>query len=246
MNNKVIFFIVSCFFPINCVFAQLSASEIIKKVDEVRNPQMDYITSVEVVSYSLGHEPKSATYDVMVKGKDRTIIKTVLPKVERGRILLMRDRNLWAFFPEVSKPLRLSMQERLIGEVSNGDIARTNFTGDYNAKLLRIEKLGAKEYYVLELIARSAEVTYGKVTLWVEKETYRPFKAEFFAISGRLIKLCFYESYKMRANRIRPTELVMDDPFIKGRKSVIKYDNMKIEEIPEKYFSKEYMKKLMQ
>lgn len=244
-TQLVIILAACCFFPVTYIFAELDPSEIVQKVDEVRSPQLDYTISVEVRSYSGNRQPKSATYEVMVKGRDKTIIKTVLPQIERGRILLMRDRDLWAFFPEVSKPLRLSMQERLIGEVANGDIARANFSGDYDAKLLGTEKMGEKEYYILELIAKSADVTYGKVILWAQKETFWPLKAEFYAVSGRLLKTCSYESYKILADRLRPTELVMEDPVVKGKKSIIKYDNIQVGEIPEKYFAKDYMKKLM-
>lgn len=231
------------YFFVSYAFAQLTPDEIVRKVDEARSPQSDYTVTVEVTSFSPRREAKSATYDVIVKGSDKTIIKTILPEVERNRILLMRDNDLWAFFPEVSKPLRLSLQERLIGEVANGDIARVNFSGDYNAQLLRIETIGQKNYYVLELTAKTPDVTYGRAILWAEKESFWPFKAEFYAISGRLLKTCSYEEYKMLGDRLRPTQLVMEDPVFKGKKSIIKYENIQLGEIPEKFFSKDYMKK---
>ncbi len=243
MRKKTIFLFLICCLPIPALFAQMPPDEIVRKVDEARSPQIDYTMTVEVTSFSPRRKPKSATYDVIVKGSDKTIIKTILPEVERNRILLMRDNDLWAFFPEVSKPLRLSLQERLIGEVANGDIARVNFSGDYNANLLRIEKIGQKNYYVLELTAKTPAVTYGKAILWAEKESFWPFKAEFYAISGRLLKTCSYEEYKMLGDRLRPTQLVMEDPVFKGKKSIIKYTNIQIGEIPEKFFSKDYMKK---
>ncbi|HTY44627.1 MAG TPA: outer membrane lipoprotein-sorting protein [Patescibacteria group bacterium] len=238
--------IAACVIGPACSLAQIAPAEIIQKVDDVRSPQVDYTIAVEVVSYLPNRAPKAARYEVMVKGPERTIIKTVFPETERGRILLMREKDLWAFFPDVSKPLRLSMQERLIGEVSNGDIARLNFAGDYDAKILREERIADKNYYVLELLAKNGEVTYAKVILWAEKETYWPLKAEFYALSGRLLKNCSYENYAMLAEKLRPTRLVMEDPITKGKKSVITYGDIRVGEIPEKYFAKDYMKKFIQ
>jgi hypothetical protein len=229
-----------------CSFAEIDPAEIIQKVDDVRSPQVDYTIAIEVTSYLPNRKPRTTRYEVMVKGPERTIIKTVFPETERGRILLMRDKDLWAFFPDVSKPLRLSMQERLIGEVSNGDIARLNFAGDYNAKILREERIADKDYYVLELLAKTSDVTYAKAILWAEKETYWPLKAEFYALSGRLLKNCSYEAYAMLAEKVRPTQLVMEDPITKGKKSVITYGAISIGEIPEKYFTKDYMKKIIE
>lgn len=228
------------------VFAGLSPSEIVKRIDEVRNPQIDYTITVEVTAYSKDKPSRTAAYEVLVKGKDNTVVKTISPPIERGRVLLMRDNNLWAFLPEVSKPLRISLQERLIGEVANGDIARVNFSGDYQAVLLRTENIEAKEYFVLELTAKNDAVTYAKAILWAERETFWPLKAEFYAISGRLLKTCAYEAYQMLGDRLRPARLVMEDPIAKGKRSVIQYLAIQIGELPEKYFTKEYMKKFME
>lgn len=244
MPKKIILlFFICCFQLLPSLFAQVPPDEIVRKVDAVRNPQADYTVSVQVTSYSAKGSIKQASYEVLVKGSDKTLIKTILPEVERGRVLLMRGNDLWAYFPDVSKPLRLSMQERLIGDVANGDIARVNFSGDYNAKLLQVEKIAGKQYYVLELSAKTPEVTYSKAILWAQMDSFWPLKAEFYALSGRLLKTCSYEAYKMLAGSLRPTELVMQDPIVKGKKSIIKYENIQVAEIPEKYFSKDYMKK---
>jgi len=242
--NKTLLIPIFCFLLIPAaIFAEITPDEIVQKADEVRNPQLDYTVSVAVTSFKPNHPETSASYEVMVKGRDRTVIKTLLPKIDYGRILLMREKDLWGFFPDVSKPLRLSLQERLIGDVSNGDIARANFSGDYSAKLTQTENIGDKEYYRLELNAKSEEITYGKVILWVQKDNFWPLKAEFYAISGRFLKTCSYENFRELGDGIRPTRLVMEDAIVKGQKSTVEYDNMRIGELPEKYFTKDYMKK---
>jgi outer membrane lipoprotein-sorting protein len=225
---------------------ELTADEILLKADEVRNPQLDFTTSAKVTSFKPNQEPAIATYEVMIKGRNRTVIKTISPPVDKGRVLLMLDKDLWAFLPEVSKPLRISFQERLLGEVANGDIARVNFTGDYTPEIIREEEIEGKNYYVLGLAAKSDDITYSRAILWVEKETFYPLKAEFYAVSGLILKTCSYESYKELSGRLRPTQLVMSDPIRKGQKSIIEYDNMQVGELPEKYFTKDYMKKFMQ
>lgn len=223
-----------------------NAEGILLKADEVRNPQLDYVVHVSVTSVKAKQGPRQSTFEVMVKGKDKTVIKTLSPAMEEGRILLMRDRDLWAFLPDVSKPLRISLQERLLGEVANGDIARANFSGDYTPQITKSEIIEDREYYILELAAKTDEVTYAKVILWVEKETHHPLKSEFYAVSGRLLKTCSYENYRQLAGRLRPSRLVMFDPIVKGQYSTIEYDEMQIQELPEKYFTKDYMKKFME
>jgi len=253
MSRKSRINIAICFLINTLFFFSLStandeppaAEEILFRADQVRNPQLDYTTWVKVTSFKANSEPMVATYDVMVKGRDKTVVKTLSPPVDKGRILLMLGRDLWAFLPEVSKPLRISLQERLIGEVANGDIARTNFSGDYVSELIRSEQIEGKYYYVLNLAAKTEGVTYSKVTLWVQKDNFYPLKAEFFAVSGRLLKVCSYENYRELAGRLRPSRLVMNDPIVKDKRSIIEYDNMAVKELPDKYFTKDYMKKFM-
>ncbi len=222
------------------------AAAILARADEVRNPQLDYVTTVTITSIQLGRDPRVAEYEVFVKGRDLTVIKTIKPENERGRGMLMNGLDMWAFLPTVSKPLRISLRERLIGEVANGDLARTNFSGDYVPEIVATELLDGRAYDKLDLKARSMEVTYARVMLWVDTENAHPLKAEFYAPSGRLLKSCRYERYQELAGRLRPTRFVMVDPLRQGQESILEYSYMEVRELPEKYFTKQYMRKLLE
>ncbi len=224
--------------------AELTPDEIVEKVDSVRNPEMDYTVTAKVSSYKQNQFERSGVYEVLMKGRQNTIIKTLKPDVERGRSLLMRGPDFWAFFPEVAKPLRISLQQKLTGDVANGDIARTNFSGDYSATIVQDEIIEGKNYFVLELKSKTETATYGKVIIWVEHGSYWPLKAEFYAISGKFLKTCSYENYVPLAGQKRPSRLVLTDAINKGQYSVIEYDDMTTKEIPEKFFTKEYLNKL--
>jgi hypothetical protein len=95
----------------------------------------------------------------------------------------------------------------------------------------------------LELKAVDRTVTYDKVVLWVNKNTERPHKAEFYALSGRLLKTCRYQNYKEAAGGIRPTRLVMEDALVEGARSVLDYNELQIKELPDRMFAKDYMRK---
>ena len=226
--------------------AEPSAEEILRKADEVRNPQLDYTVWVTVTSRKPRGNPRVATYEVLVKGRQDAVIKTLSPPIDKGRVLLMRGNDLWTYLPTISKPLRISLRERLMGEVANGDLARTNFSGDYTPTLTREDQLDGRTCYVLDLKANTGDVMYGRVRLWIETGTFAPSRAEFYAISGRLLKTCAYERYQELAGQRRPTQLVMSDPTVSGQYSTIAYDRMTIAPLPEKYFTKDYMKKWME
>jgi hypothetical protein len=220
------------------------AKAILQKADEIRFPVQGFEVAVRIRSVEGGGSPEEREFRVYSKGSENAIVQTTKPAAERGQILLMKSRDLWLFVPNVSQPVRLSLAQRLTGVVSNGDIARANFSGDYTAKIVGNEKIGDEAYHVLELTAVDRSVTYQKVKYWVRQSGSAPYKAEFYSISDRLLKTCSYENYRQLGGRIRPTRLVMVDGVKTDTKSVMDYDDMRLVDLPDKMFTKEYLKKV--
>jgi hypothetical protein len=156
----------------------------------------------------------------------------------------MKGRDLWIFMPSISQPVRLSLSQRLTGEVANGDLARAHFSGDYTPKILRKETVDGESMYVLELTAAERGVTYHRVVYWVRQSNFRPYKAEFYSLSDKLLKTCLYQEYRPLGGRTRPTRLVMEDALHEGEKSVLDYGEMRLRDLPDKMFTKDYLKHL--
>ena len=222
----------------------LSAQEIVRRADEARFPQEAFEVLVNIKTLDGGRLKEERLFKVLSKGNSNTVVMTLEPASERGQILLMKGRDLWMFLPRVSQPVRLSLAQRLIGQVSNGDIARANFAGDYNASLVARERLGNDNAYVLELSAVDRSVTYQRVRYWVSDASFRPLKAEFYSLSNRLLKTCDYRDFKELSGKVRPTRLLMTDALNKGEQSVLDYSAMKQRELPDQIFTKEYLRRL--
>lgn len=220
------------------------AREIVERADAVRFPSESFQVDVTVESTSGGETLEPRVYRVSSKGNENTIVQTLAPANERGQNMLMRGRELWIFMPSVSQPVRLSLSQRLTGQVANGDLARANFAGDYDPTLVGSETIDGDEYHVLELVAARRGVTYPKVKYWVRKSNLHPFKAEFYSVSGRLLKTCSYEAFEKLGAQVRPTRLVMTDALKPADVSVMKYSNLRLVELPDRFFTKDYMKRL--
>ena len=108
------------------------------------------------------------------------------------------------------------------------------------------EEFDGQATIVLSLSAADRGVTYSKVKYWVAEKDNRPLKAEFYALSGRLLKTARYEEFKDMAGRVRPTRLVLEDALREGEVSVLTYETMKIRDLPERMFTREYLRRLEQ
>lgn len=224
--------------------AQPSAEEILRRADEIRSPQQGFEVLVRIRSQEDGRALDERTFRVLSKGMENTVVLTVEPAAERGQSLLMKGRDLWLYLPNVSQPVRLSLAQRLTGQVANGDLARANFAGDYTPRLSGTERVGAETMYVLELAALDRKVTYQRVRYWVRQKDFRPHKAEFYSVSERLLKTCRYEDFRNLGDRIRPTRLVMVDALNQGTSSTLLYSDLKLRDLPDQVFTKEYLRRL--
>jgi outer membrane lipoprotein-sorting protein len=220
------------------------AKSIVEKADQVRFPAEGFEVSVTINTTTPDGPQEPRKYRVLSKGNENTVVLATEPASERGQIILMKGHDLWVFLPSVSQPVRLPLSQRLTGLVSNGDLARANFAGDYTAKILRTEKVDSDTVRVLELTASDRSVTYNRVLYWVRQSNHWPVKAEFYSLSNRLLKTVLYQNFERLAGRTRPSRLVMQDALHQGEESVLEYKDMKLRDLPDKVFTKDYLKRL--
>lgn len=238
----------SCFFLFTHISiasvarSTLTANEIVRRADERRMPAAPLAFTAEVKDFQ-GREVTGETrYQVLSRGHDAGLVETVFPERQQGRKILMEGDNLWLYTKDTRRPARVSMQQKLAGEIANGDLARTDFHGDYDAELLGKEKLDGKtECYRLRLKAKREGVTYSRIDYWVNAKSFFPVKAVFYAVSGKALKQGFYGDPKTILGRKVITKLKVTDILDPQRSSVLTYMDHKRQRLPASLFNKEAM-----
>ena len=220
------------------------ARSIVEKADHIRLPQDPFQVDVSITTTAPGKDPEIRKYRILSKGNENTIVLTLEPLIDRGQILLMRGHDLWIFMPNLSQPIRLSVAPRLTGQVANGDLARANFAGDYEPTVIGPRDCGDEKCHLLELAAVDRSVTYHRVVYWVAQKTGRPIRAEFYSLSDQLLKTAVYRNVKKLGGQARPTEILITNALRADEESLLEYSNLKPRDLPDKMFTKEYLKKL--
>ncbi len=216
-----------------------TAAELLKKADDSRAPEGDFSFLVKISDYDGANLLRTHDYKVYCKGETFALIDTLSPARLKGRKILLRGEDLWLFLPSVKKPTRISLQQRLTGEVANGDIARTRFYDDYAAKLAGVQKVDGTPHYTLDLRAKKEGITYRRVRLWIDTKKHHLTKAEFYALSGKLLKTSFYSDYKPALGLARSSRVVIKDALAPNRQSHLQYSQYQREQLDESFFAKE-------
>lgn len=115
------------------------------------------------------------------------------PTRSKGTSLVQVGHNMWLTKPGLFKPIPISPRQRMSGQASNGDIAGTNYAGDYDAQLKDNEAIDGEDCYLLDLQANNKRATYDHIRYWVSVKRNVGVKAEFSSVSGKLLKTARFE-----------------------------------------------------
>jgi hypothetical protein len=225
---------------INSAHAQdLSVKDILKHADRARGNLGGIVWNIKITTSENG---SSESRGLLVKvKKNNTLAKFTSPANMNDRMVLMVDRNMWFIRSGLQKPVSLSPRQKLIGDAANGDIASTNYAGDYHAALLGKESVHGEACYVLDLKAATRNVTYDRIKYWVSIDRRVGVKAEFYTLSGKLFKTAEfkYDNRVKADNQEIPfvSELIIRDAIQKDRVTTMTYTNIRVEPIPDTTFN---------
>ncbi len=219
------------------------ADQILALSDMSRNGWDSYGVRTTIENYDDGVLKDEGTFDVTVKGLNKTLVKFLNADV-KGQYLLMVDDDMWIYMPNTRKPIRITPLQRLMGNASNGDVARTRYAQDYAATLEREEALSGTPCYVLDLRAKREGATYNRIEYWVAKGTNRPKRAEIYLTSGKHYKTIDFDTYSETSGRQLLTKMTITDRLRNGSTTIMRYDSYGARELPDKYFNKDYLEKL--
>ena len=184
----------------------MSPTEILRRSDEARGNLEGVKWKLDIHSMERGREQERAL-EVKAKGYNFLAIMTSPAKV-KGQMLLMVDYNMWFAKPGVKKPVPVSPRQKLLGGAAYGDIAATNYSGDYEATPLPDDMFEGELCYVFDLKAVTKKATYDQIKYWISKQRLVGVKSQFFTVSGKMFKTATFQ-YE---NKIKVDE--KQQPFI--------------------------------
>lgn len=174
--------------------ARADAESILAQVNSHLNFP-DSTLTMQMVVVKGDKEQKSYLMKVRKKDSERLLIDFLQPDREKGRKLLRVGDKMWMYLPDLGKSIVISARQSFLGSsLSNGDLLRSDLVADYTPSLLREETLGGEAAQVLELRAKSPQVAYDRIVLWVAKSSSLPLREEFYTRSGKLIKVLHFST----------------------------------------------------
>ena len=228
-----------------------TADEILVASDAIRNPGKPFSVTVTLTEFQAGKQVDTSTLVSYSRtqqdgGQFSSLIRFVLPARDAGKLMLKNGNDMWFYDPTNKASVRLSPQQRLLGQASNGDVATVNLARDYKVTIAATEDVQdgegkTRKANKLALVAANPSVTYASIEMWVDAENNRPLKARFFAESTRLLKTAYYRKFQPQLGADRPTETVIIDGLNPQSVTLMRFSDYVARAIPDTWMQKDFL-----
>jgi outer membrane lipoprotein-sorting protein len=221
--------------------AALDGAALLRKVDRNLEPE-----SYEMYRKLINVEPDGTKKEFVLfsvkKGRDKIAALFLAPASDKGRATLRQGENMWLYIPNVGKPVRITSLQSVTGGVfNNADILRIDYTEEYGVEAAEEQA----DAYLLSLKAKTGDVAYDRLKMWVDKKVALPTRIEAYAASGLLVKTLYFKDIKDFGGGIRrPATVETDSPLYKGYKSVMLYSQLKKRTVPDEVFTVDYLSRM--
>jgi outer membrane lipoprotein-sorting protein len=211
------------------------ATDLLERADEFRATFDAFVVRVKLTNTDRGRVVDEAEFEVSIKD-DNSLVRFLSVR-SKGQSMLMRGDDMWLFLPAVARPVRITPIQRLMGNVSNGDLARLRYATDYDATLDGDAVVDGQECDVLDLRARRKAATYQRVRYFVRKSDARPIRADYFLTSGKPVKRAAFSELRQMAGRPILSRLVIEDAERPESKTTIDFVTITLKPLPDKLFN---------
>jgi len=206
----------------------------------------DFAALYTIVSQKPG-EKDSVTQVRMFRRDDREqfTMLVMLPEVNKGQGYLREDDNVWFYDPTSRKFSFSSIKENIQNsEAKNSDLTKRSILDDYEVAGTTEGFVGKIAVWVIDLRARTKDVSYERIVLHVRKDRTMLLKQEDYSVSGRLMRTTLYPKYVELEGRLMPSQMLIVDELNPGERSQMTMTEQSLAPLPDKVFTKAFLEQV--
>ena len=191
MNHRFLFLLLLLALPAMSAGEERDATQIVRDAINHWRGLTSYTEMTMII-----HRPdweRSMTMQAWTKGDDRSLVRVMEPKKDRGNGTLTDDNSMWTFSPKINRvikvPSSMMGQSWMGSDFSNKDISRADDIIDLYAHtiLSTSEEDGITIYRIESIPNEDAAVVWGSEVLTI-REDHVVLEHAFFDQDGELVK----------------------------------------------------------
>lgn len=219
-----------------------SGKELLDRIDKNMSSENRIVTSKMIINGTrTSRTIESKSWAV---GDKQAYTEYLAPAREKGTKMLKLEDQLWIYSPSTDRTIQISghmLRQSVMGsDLSYEDMMEdSKLIDNYDAAVIGEEVIGEQNCWILELQAKTSDVSYQIRKVWVDKDRYIPLKEELYAKSGKLLKKTELFDIQRLGNRWYPKRVVFKDMLKIGDGTEFIIESIQFDqEIPEHIFTK--------
>ena len=226
----------------------LTAEKILDNVDDLYRSNASH--GILTLSVTTVNWQRTLTLEQWSKGEDKSLIKILKPKKEKGLATLRVDKNMWNYLPKVKRVVKIPssmMSSSWMGShFTNDDLVKqSRMTEDYTFSITFEGMNDGKEIIEITCLPnKEAAVVWGKVEVVVYADDYLPLRMTYYDEDLLLSRTLEFTNIEMMDGKIIPTMMSMIPTNEPGESTTVKWEEIQFDiAIDDKFFS---LRKLQQ
>lgn len=211
--------------------AEMTADEVVRKMDKLLRGDSSVSTSTMEITNP--NWKRALTMRGWSEGTKKFFIHILEPPREKNVTFLKLDNLLYQYLPSAEMRIKITpsmmLQSWMGSDFTNDDLVKeSSVVNDYTHEMLRREKLGDYDCYVIKLKPKpEAPIVWDAIVVWVGIADYIPLKEEYYDEKGEKVRIMTLSDIRQLPDRKFPFEWTMVPLNKPGHKTLIRYSDIK-------------------
>ena len=228
--------------------SNLDPEKILDGVDDLYRSNASY--GILTLSVTTVNWQRTLTLEQWTKGENKSLIKVLKPKKEKGLATLRVDKNVWNYMPKVKRVVKIPssmMSSSWMGShFTNDDLVKqSRMAEDYTFSITFEGMQDDEEVIEITCIPnKEAAVVWGKVEVVVYADDYIPLRMIYYDEDLLLSRTLEFTNIQKMDGKMIPTLMSMIPADELGESTTVKWEEIQFDvAIDDEFFS---LRKLQQ
>jgi outer membrane lipoprotein-sorting protein len=220
---------------------EIDIEEAIREIDELYRSKSSYSEiEMEIVT---PHWQRTLAMEAWTIGMEKTFIRIMSPKKEKGLSTLRVGNEMWNYLPKTNKvmkiPPSMMMSSWMGSDFTNDDIVKEfSLFEDYSYEQILPSNDDSGLIYIKSIPREGLPVVWGYIVIVAQEEDYIPVRQEYYDEDGELFRVLTYHDVRDFGGRRIPATMELVPQNKEGHKTVIRYNELEFDiEIDDDIFS---------
>jgi outer membrane lipoprotein-sorting protein len=202
------------------------AREIVQRMDELY--RADSSEALMEMVITTPHWERSLKIRAWSRGTDKTFLRILEPRKERGMATLRVGNEMWNYLPKTDKvmkiPPSMMMGSWMGSDFTNDDLVKEyTFLEDYHFEMTSVGNPEPGLLYVKSIPKPGRPIVWGHVITAVRETSLIPVWQEFFDEKGNRMRRIDYSEVRAFGDRTIPSVMTLIPLNKDGHRTVIRY-----------------------